>query len=96
MLKIPAAAAALALIAMPAFAQTTYAQTTSPGTQNSGAGVAGQPGGKNGPPATKKVQPNTMANDHAQHKAVQNQDVSKVPGKPGSKSGPAVKPPKSQ
>jgi hypothetical protein len=51
--------------------------------QNSGAGIAGAPGNKNGPPARGTVGSN------AQDKSVQ--DAAKVQGMPGNKSGPPAK-----
>jgi hypothetical protein len=81
---IAAALAMLALSALPALAQMT--STQSPGGQNSGAGITGQPGGQSGPTAKSN------ANDQT-NPTTRQQDSSKVPGKPGSKSGPAVTPP---
>ena len=43
--RLTGAIAILAMVALPAFAQTP----TPPSSQNSGVGIAGQPGGKNGP-----------------------------------------------
>jgi hypothetical protein len=81
------AAAVLALLASPALAQTA---SNSPSAPNSGAGIAGQPGGKNSP-AAKSGQGQTAT---AQTNATTSlQDTSKVQGKPGGKSGPAVMPP---
>jgi Spy/CpxP family protein refolding chaperone len=82
--RLTCAIAMLGMVALPALAQT---QTPQSG-QNSGAGIAGQPGGKNGP-APKS----TASNDQ---KTTQTQDTSKIQGKPGSKSGPAVQPPSKQ
>ena len=59
---------------------------------NSGAGISGQAGNKNGPAASSPgTQANTQSNQ--QNEAVREQDSAKIPGKPGSKSGPAVTPP---
>lgn len=81
---VAAALAMLIVSTLPALAQTTSTQPSN--GQNSGTGIAGQPGGKNGPAAksdaTNQTNPTTRQ-----------QDSSKVQGKPGSKSGPAVTPP---
>jgi hypothetical protein len=53
-------------------------------------GIAGQPGGKNGPA------PNSTASGDQKNPTTQLQDTSKIQGKPGGKSGPAVKPPSKQ
>jgi hypothetical protein len=45
MIRLTGAIAILAMVAFPALAQTQ----TSPSSQNSGAGVAGEPGSKSGP-----------------------------------------------
>ena len=59
---------------------------------NSGAGVPGQAGNKNGPAASSS---GTQANRQAgqRNEAAGEQDSAKIPGKPGSKSGPSVMPP---
>ena len=80
------AVAMLAMVALPALAQTP----TPPSSQSSGVGIAGQPGGKNGPA------PNSTASDDQRNLTTQLQDTSKIQGKPGSKSGPAVMPPSKQ
>ncbi len=59
---------------------------TAPSAQNSGAGVAGAPGNKNGPPA------HTGTTGSASHNlSVQEQDPANVKGLPGNKSGPPAK-----
>jgi hypothetical protein len=78
--RLAGAIAMLAALALPALSQT-------PRSQNSGAGIAGQPGGKNGPA------PSSTPSDSQRNPTAQLQDTSKIQGKPGSKSGPAVKPP---
>lgn len=85
MTKLPMFAAVLAMV----WAVTASAQSTAPNpvSPNSGAGVQGMPGNKNGPAVT----PNASSNSSASQSGLQN-DVSKVPGAPGGKSGPAVKP----
>jgi hypothetical protein len=60
--------------------------SNAPSAQNSGTGIAGSPGNKNGPapgPATVGSNPQ---NEH-----VQQQDPSNVKGLPGNKSGPPAK-----
>jgi len=54
---------------------------------NSGAGIAGQPGNKSGPP------PNSSAETTGSAGHSSTQDASKVPGLPGGKSGPSIRPP---
>ena len=61
---------------------------------NSGAGIAGQPGNKSGPPANSAAG-TTGSGTSSTAKSPSGQDASKVPGLPGSKSGPAVRPPAS-
>jgi hypothetical protein len=73
--------AMLAMVSLPVVAQT-------PTPPNSGAGIAGQPGGKSGPAA--KSTPGSDQRNPA------TQDTSKIQGKSGSKSGPAVNPPSKQ
>jgi hypothetical protein len=92
-MKLLQAAAVLALIAPPAFAaeNTTTPSNNVPSAQNSGAGIAGQPGGKNGPATTGHV-----ANSDQTNPTTRLRDTSKIPGKAGGKSGPAVMPPTSR
>ncbi|WP_376707306.1 MULTISPECIES: hypothetical protein [Bradyrhizobium] len=59
---------------------------TSPSAQNSGAGIAGAPGNKSGPPAQKGTVGSASPN-----LSVQEQDPSNVKGMPGNKSGPPAK-----
>jgi hypothetical protein len=97
MLRFLAGAVALALVTLPASAQSTppagAGQTTVP-PGNSGAGIPGQPGNKSGP-AVKNPSGTTGsgANSTGQQNGTVGQDASKVQGLPGSKSGPAVKGP---
>jgi hypothetical protein len=84
--RLTGAIAILAMVALPALAQTP----PPPSSQNSGVGIAGQPGGKNGPA------PNSTASGDQKNPTTQLQDTSKIQGKPGGKSGPAVKPPSKQ
>jgi hypothetical protein len=92
-MKLFQAAALVALVVLPALAaeNTTTPDNNGPGTQNSGAGISGQPGGKNGPATNTQgqVANSTQANSPTQV-------TSKIPGKAGGKSGPAVMPPTSQ
>lgn len=65
---------------------TTGGVATAPSAQNSGAGIAGAPGNKNGPP------PRTgTVGSSSQNQSVQEQDPSNVKGLPGNKSGPPAK-----
>jgi len=57
---------------------------------NSGAGIAGQPDNKSGPPANSSSTTGSAGNAPAPSST---QDASKVPGLPGGKSGPSVRPP---
>jgi hypothetical protein len=96
MLKLLTGVIALAIVTLPASAQTTAppggGQVTVPSGQNSGAGIPGKPGSKSGP--TAKSSSETTGSDTSDHnRAVRQQDSSKIPGQPGNKSGPAVKPP---
>jgi hypothetical protein len=90
-MKLLHAAAMLALIASPAIAAQNPASTSdnAPSGQNSGAGISGQPGGKNGPAATAQ---GGTATSGQTDPATRLQDTSKIPGKAGGKSGPAVMP----
>lgn len=96
MLRLAAAAVVLAAMASPAMSQTGApsgaGQVTVPSAQNSGAGIPGEPGNKNGPPAAAT----TGAGANSQtpsNESVREQDSGKVKGLPGNKSGPAAKPP---
>jgi len=96
MLKLLMGAIALAIVTLPAAAQTTApsggGQVNAPSGQNSGAGIPGKPGSKSGPAV--KPSGETTGSDMSDHnRAVRQQDSSKIPGQPGNKSGPAVKPP---
>ncbi len=78
-----------AVMALPALAQNPNGTVSVPSAQNSGAGIPGQPGNKNGPAARSSGAAAAHENDSA---AVRQQDAAGIPGKPGNKSGPAVKP----
>ena len=69
----------------PARAATDSA-ATAPSAQNSGAGIAGAPGNKNGPPAHSGT-----VGSASQNQSVQEQDPANVKGLPGNKSGPPAK-----
>ena len=85
-------ALALALSAPAVFAQTTKPDVSAaPSSQNSGAGIAGQPGNKNGPAATRSDTVGSGASANPQNPTVQQQDPSKIKGLPGNKSGPPAK-----
>lgn len=60
-----------------------------PSAQNSGTGVAGAAGNKNGPAADK----GTVGSAAGSNLSVQEQDPSNVKGLPGNKSGPPAKTP---
>lgn len=90
-------ACALALSAPVVFAQTSKPDvSTAPSSQNSGAGIAGQPGSKSGPAAKSGGTVGTGAGMNQQNPTVQQQDTSKVQGMPGNKSGPAARRPDRQ
>ena len=91
---------ALAVAAMATSAMAQTGPSAGPWkilAQNSGAGVAGQPGSKNGPAARSPSGTTGTATGQGSSQAPANdvshpQDASKVPGLPGNKSGPAVTP----
>jgi hypothetical protein len=89
---------ALAMMTAPALAQAPSTsgaeQSPAPTAPNSGAGIPGQPGNKNGPAAKSPGSTGAVSSDQ-QESAARNQDASNIPGQPGSKSGPAVAPPSS-
>jgi hypothetical protein len=84
---------ALALSSPAAFAQTQTTKpdvSSAPSAQNSGAGIAGQPGSKSGPTAPRGTV-GSGAGANPQNPTVQQQDTSKIKGLPGNKSGPPAK-----
>jgi hypothetical protein len=84
-LMATAAAVALTMSALTASAEPTAPQASVPSAQNSGAGIAGFPGNKNGP----ATQPGTFGMGAATYNlAVAAQDSANVQGLPGGKSGP--------
>jgi hypothetical protein len=64
----------------------TTGAATAPNAPNSGTGIAGAPGNKNGPPA----QHGTVGSS-SKNPSVEQQDSSNVKGLPGNKSGPPAK-----
>ncbi|MCC8952855.1 hypothetical protein H8B02_05060 [Bradyrhizobium sp. Pear77] len=60
--------------------------SSAPSAQNSGTGIAGSPGNKNGPAPGQSTVGSNPQNEH-----VQQQDPSNVKGLPGNKSGPPAK-----
>jgi hypothetical protein len=81
-------AAAIAQTANPS--SSLEHQKLTPSTPNSGAGIPGQPGNKNGPPANAA---GTTGSASSPNVSPSKEDAAKVPGKPGGKSGPPVMPP---
>ncbi len=85
---------ALAFSASAVIAQTTKLDVSgAPSAHNSGAGIAGQPGNKNGPAATPGGTVGSSPNTNQQNPALQQQDTSNIKGLPGNKSGPAARQP---
>jgi hypothetical protein len=97
MLRLLMGATALAIVTLPASAQTTApsggGQATAPSGQNSGAGIPGKPGSKSGPAAKPSSETTTGSDTSDHNRAVRQQDSSKIPGQPGSESGPSERPP---
>jgi len=82
---------ALAISSPAALAQTTNpGVSTAPSAPNSGAGVAGQPGNKNGPAAKSTDTVGSAAGTNQQNPAG---DASNIKGLPGNKSGPPARQP---
>jgi uncharacterized membrane protein len=85
---------ALALSAPAAFAQTAKPDVSgAPSAQNSGVGIAGQPGNKNGPAAKPGETVGSGSTLNQENPTVQQQDPSNIKGLPGNKSGPPAKQP---
>ena len=95
-MKAMVSAVAIAcLLSVSAASAQSGSQSNPPSTQNSGAGIQGAPGNKNGPPADKgTVGSSTSMN--RQNPDVSAQDPSNIKGMPGNKNGPAVKSPSKQ
>ncbi len=70
----------------PDHATSAIGAGAAPSAQNSGAGIAGAPGNKNGPPARQGT-----VGSNSSNLSVQEQDFSNVKGLPGNKSGPPAK-----
>ena len=94
MLRLTAAAVALVAIASPAMSQTDAPAGARqvPSAQNSGAGIPGQPGNKNGPAARPPSATSGAGATTSDNPAAREQDSAKIPGQPGNKSGPAQAP----
>lgn len=87
---------ALVLIVCLAAAQAQSGKpdvSAAPSAGNSGVGISGAAGNKNGPAAKPA---NTTGSTAQPNPTVQQQDPANVKGLPGNKSGPAVKPPDRQ
>ncbi len=89
---VTTAALALTFSLSTAMAQTAKPDVSAaPSSQNSGAGIAGAPGNKNGPAA--KSGETVGSGMNSPNSTVQQQDPSNVKGLPGNKSGPAARQP---
>ncbi|MGY3453688.1 hypothetical protein [Bradyrhizobium sp. USDA 4353] len=87
-------ACAFVISATSALAQGMQPQTTTPpSAQNSGAGIQGAPGNKNGPPATESGTVGSSSTINRQNPDVSTQDTSNIKGMPGNKNGPPAKKP---
>ncbi|MBM7485958.1 MULTISPECIES: hypothetical protein [Bradyrhizobium] len=87
------AALALAATAPAALAQTKPDVSAAPSAQNSGAGISGQPGNKNGPAVKPGDTVGSSSTMNQQNPTVQQQDTSNIKGLPGNKNGPPAKRP---
>jgi hypothetical protein len=87
-----AAMCALILSVVTASAQSNNSPATAPSGQNSGAGIPGQPGNKNGPPAQKGTVGSTATTKQG-NITTQEQDSARIKGLPGNKSGEPEKRP---
>ena len=70
----------------PGTASNPAGVSTAPSAQNSGTGISGSPGNKNGPAPGRSTVGSNPQNEH-----VRQQDPSNVKGLPGNKSGPPAK-----
>jgi hypothetical protein len=86
-------AAGLLVSATAASAQNVQPNSTPPSAHNSGAGIQGAPGNKNGPPAKSGTVGSSSSTMDRQNPNVSAQDPANVKGLPGNKSGPAAKKP---
>jgi len=84
-----AAAGMLAMVALPALAETNNSsQVTGPSAQSSGVGVPGQTGSKSGPAVRPpRGSSGATASTDQTNPSTRLQDPSKIEGKPGNKSG---------
>ncbi len=89
---ICALAIASTTLAFPAFAQGDKPNVSVPSGQNSGAGIPGYPGNKNGPAANKGTVGSSAAMK-PDNPTVRDQDAANIKGQPGNKSGPPAKKP---
>ncbi len=86
-------ALALVLSSPAVMAQTPSPNVPTPSAQNSGAGIAGQPGSKNGPAVKPEAKGTVGSATDQKNTTVQQQDPSRIQGMPGNKSGPPAKAP---
>lgn len=95
-MKCIASVLALTTSALPALAQSSNnpgansPKVTVPSGQNSGAGIHGYSGNKNGPSAKSGTVGSATGNQN--NSAAREQDPAKIKGLPGNKSGPPAKP----
>jgi hypothetical protein len=92
-LVLGAVAVAMAVFAVTASAQSDKPDVTVPSAQNSGAGISGYPGNKNGPAVERGTVGSNTRTTNPDNSTVKDQDPSNIKGLPGGKSGTAVKPP---
>lgn len=86
----------LVALALPAaaWAQSSKPDVSSaPSAQNSGAGIAGQPGNKSGPAVKPGETVGSSSTNATGNTAVQSQDPTNIKGAPGNKNGPPAKRP---
>jgi hypothetical protein len=95
-MKLIVSAVALVLAVLPSAvsAQATKPDvSTAPSAHNSGAGIAGEPGNKSGPPVKSGGTVGSSSTPNQENPTVQTQDPSNIKGLPGNKSGPPAKQP---
>ncbi|MGJ4949298.1 hypothetical protein [Bradyrhizobium sp. HKCCYLS20291] len=86
-------ACAFVVSATSALAQGGQQPTNPPSAQNSGAGIQGAAGNKNGPAATSSGTVGSTSTINQQNPNVSAQDPSNIKGMPGNKNGPPAKKP---
>lgn len=93
-MKLMVGASAVALAMAIASLQTGKADVSVsvPSVQNSGAGIAGFPGNKNGPALHRGTTVGSAAAMDQTNPIIKNQDTANIAGLPGGKSGPPAKP----